>query len=204
MGRLFLRVARLFGEDSSLAAENSCHWVQNYLVNRPAAQRLEQGTHNQERIFAHVFVTLRSIAFIGNPNESALQRSLSWAICLVIPERAYPSECDRVANAGRPPSPCLARAGQSAGSLAFPAQRSTWHNFTWNPLVLALCHNRYFYAARCFCTYVSIGEKICSSVARPGESGGSNATHPNCVETVSTFGLSTRHGALRCKRIAIV
>jgi hypothetical protein len=25
MGRLFLRVARLFGEDSSLAAENSCH-----------------------------------------------------------------------------------------------------------------------------------------------------------------------------------
>jgi hypothetical protein len=30
-----------------------------------------------------------------------MQRSLSWAICLVILERAYPSECDRVANAAR-------------------------------------------------------------------------------------------------------
>jgi hypothetical protein len=32
-GRLFLRVARLFGEDSSLAAENSCH-VLNRLFTR--------------------------------------------------------------------------------------------------------------------------------------------------------------------------
>jgi hypothetical protein len=35
MGRLFLRVARLFGEDSSLAAENSCHGRDRALYQGP-------------------------------------------------------------------------------------------------------------------------------------------------------------------------
>jgi hypothetical protein len=39
MGRLFLRVARLFGEDSSLAAENSCHGGDRALYQGPTLSR---------------------------------------------------------------------------------------------------------------------------------------------------------------------